>query len=292
MSAGIIWLASYPKSGNTWFRVFLANLRGERETPADINALETDGIASGRSLFDEMVGISAADLREEEIERLRPQVYEHLAAEAEETLFIKIHDAYTRTPDGAPLIPPSVTAGVVYLLRNPLDVAVSYAHHLGCGVEEAIERMADPHHTLCGSPGRLHHQLRQRLGTWSGHVLSWVDAPGLRLHLMRYEEMKRRPMETFQAAARFCGLPEDPVRIERALRLSDFAELQRQEQAHGFYEKPPRAAAFFRRGEVGAWREALTQAQVCRIIRDHGTVMARFGYLDAADRPVGETQPS
>lgn len=59
---GIYWLASYPKSGNTWFRVFLANLRREKSEPVDINQLDTNGIASARELFDKMIGLEGADL--------------------------------------------------------------------------------------------------------------------------------------------------------------------------------------------------------------------------------------
>jgi hypothetical protein len=56
----IIWLASYPKSGNTWLRVVLTNYLRDSAEPADINDLERTHIASGRALFDEIMGISAA----------------------------------------------------------------------------------------------------------------------------------------------------------------------------------------------------------------------------------------
>jgi len=97
---GIYWLASYPKSGNTWFRVFLANLRREKSEPVDINQLNIIGIASARELFDKMTGLKGADLTQKEIERLRPRVYEEMLKEAEESLFLKIHDAYTYTDKG------------------------------------------------------------------------------------------------------------------------------------------------------------------------------------------------
>jgi hypothetical protein len=104
----IIWLASYPKSGNTWFRAFLANFLRQSDEPVEINNL-----------------------------------------------------------GGGP---------------------------------------------IAGSRKRLNNQLRQRLLTWSGHVSSWVDEPDLRVHVMRYEEMKRNPFETFRAAVRFAGLPDDAAR--------------------------------------------------------------------------------
>lgn len=65
--SGIVWLASYPKSGNTWLRVFLANSLRNAETPADINALETGHIASARNLFEELAGVEASDLTSAQI---------------------------------------------------------------------------------------------------------------------------------------------------------------------------------------------------------------------------------
>jgi len=100
MKSGIIWLASYPKSGNIWLWIFLTNLRRDGEEPVNINELDGGPIASARALFDEATGIESSDLTPEEIDRLRPGVYEQLATGANETLFLKVHDAYTYTTDG------------------------------------------------------------------------------------------------------------------------------------------------------------------------------------------------
>jgi len=278
--SGIIWLASYPKSGNTWFRVFLTNLRRETTGPASINALDPIRGAGERAMFEEATGIESSDLTMQEIERLRPMVYEHFARETEETLFVKTHDAYTVISSGRPLFPPDVTAGAMYFMRNPLDLAVSYAHYSGLDPDTIIARMADPDHALCAEPHRLDEQLPQRLHTWNGHVLSWADAPGIRVHILRYEDMKLRPLETFTDAVRFLGLQYDSQRIQKAVALSAFDELQRQEQAHGFRENYLGNRPFFRKGEVGAWRQVLTTAQAKRIVCDHRDVMRRLGYLD------------
>ena len=74
-----IWLASYPKSGNTWLRMLLANL-SSKDTPADINDLpERGGIASARGPFDHLTLIDSGLLTFDEIDALRPRVYEELA---------------------------------------------------------------------------------------------------------------------------------------------------------------------------------------------------------------------
>ncbi len=284
--SGIVWLASYPKSGNTWFRAFLANLRGEPDEPADINQLRTGWIASARDPFDDYAGVESSDLTAGEIDRLRPDVYLRMAADAEETGYHKVHDAYTTLAGGRPLFPPEATRSALYFLRNPLDVAVSYAHHSHRDVEVVIRWMGQRKHCFCAGPRRLHNQLRQRLLTWSGHVESWIEAPGIDVHVMRYEDMRLDGEATFAAAARFAGLPDAPEEIRRALAASAFEELRRQEAERGFGEKNPRAESFFRKGEVGSWREALSDEQAARIVADHRQVMARFGYLDSDGKPV------
>lgn len=282
---GIYWLASYPKSGNTWFRTFLRNLLQDGDVPVDINELHTGSIASARGWLDEVLGFDTAELAADEVERLRPDVY-RWDAQSEETGYHKIHDAYTMTVDGEPLVSREATCGALYLLRNPLDVAPSLANHNHISIDAAIKTMADIDHAIGRSRTGLPDQVRQRLLSWSSHVLSWVDADGLDVHPIRYEDMIERPVSTFTAAARFLQLPDEPARIAKAIRFSEFGELSRQEKERGFRERPPRTRHFFREGRSGGWRETLSADQVAKIIADHGEVMRRFGYLDERGEPV------
>jgi len=282
---GIYWLASYPKSGNTWFRTFLRNLQEDGDEPVDINDLSTGAIASGRGWLDEVLGFDTAELSPDEVERLRPAVY-RWALHEEGVGYHKIHDAYTHTSDGEPLVSREATLGALYILRNPLDVAPSAANHWHCSIDQAIERMGRSDMALARTKKALPDQVRQRLLSWSEHVLSWADARGLNCRVIRYEDMLADPVTTFSEAARFLKLPDDPARVEKAVRFSDFKELARQEAEKGFRERPLHTESFFRQGKSGGWRDKLTVAQVERIIADHGAVMRRFGYLDADGRPV------
>lgn len=284
---GIVWLASYPKSGNTWFRAFLTNLLRNGDEPASINELLNDPIPTGRWAFEEAVGFDSGDLTFEEVDELRPEVCLYHARTAGRTLFCKVHDAYTRLPDGRPLFPAAATVCVLYLIRNPLDVCVSFAHHRGREEYDGTVRlMGDPEARLAGAATASVPQLRQRLLTWSGHVSSWVDAPDLRVHVVRYEDMKSAPEATFRAAARFAGLPDETERVARAVEFSRFDELRRQEERTGFAERSSSAPRFFREGGVGSWRQELTAGQVAALVRDHRDVMARFGYLTLEGRPT------
>jgi hypothetical protein len=282
----IYWLASYPKSGNTWTRAFLTNYWKNADQPADINDFEGGPIASARNLFDEAVGVEASDLTKDEIENLRPRVYQDVAANSKENLYLKVHDAFTYTPGGVPLLPKDVTGGVIYIIRNPLDVVVSFAHHSNRPVEKMIPAMNDPDFAFVNNPRSLQNQLVQKLLTWSGHVLSWVDEPGLNALVIRYEDMHARTEEIFTEVARFAGLEVDAERVRKAIRFSSFDVLQAQEKEHGFGEKMPFSESFFRKGKIGTWREKLSEEQAAQIVAEHGEVMRRFGYLTEDGRIV------
>lgn len=276
----IIWLASYPKSGNTWFRAFLtAILDPEGKTP-DINNLYCTTIASNRQMFDELAGIASSDLTTDEIDHIRPMVYRQNAMESEAILYHKIHDAYIILPDGKPMIPSDVTKAVLYFIRNPLDIAVSFTHHLATSIDRTIQIMNNPEYAFCSTTDRLHYQLRQRIHTWSGHIKSWVDDSGLPLMVLKFEDMLSDAPDVFIKATEFIGLQYNKKQVETALQKCSFEKLQEQEQGKGFQEKSAKAASFFRKGISGDWKHALTHDQIQQIVDAHGEMMERFGYLE------------
>lgn len=283
--SSIIWLASYPKSGNTWLRALLTNYLSPGDEPADINRLGAGRgeHAASRALFDELVGIQASALDRRAITRLRPELYRRFGAASQEDVFVKVHDAWRRTDLGEPMFPADVTRTVIYIVRNPLDIAVSWAHHRGVRVEEAVAQVCDGP-APDDKPRHLGDQLPQYIGAWHRHVHSWVDVSGLRCHLVRFEDLHRDPERTFAHVLDACGLPPDPGLVRKAVAFSDFAELRRQELERGFTERPRNARGeFFRRGEVGAWREGLPVELAARLIECSREMMVRFGYLDESN---------
>lgn len=283
--AGIVMLSSYPKSGNTWFRMFLTNLIIDKEAPASINNIKTHGIAAGREIFDVITGIEASDLTFDEIDNIRPDVYKYIASKSIDTMFMKIHDAYTFLDNGQPLIP-SNGIKAIYIIRNPLDVAVSYSYHCNCSIDKAISDLCDKNCCFYGEIGKLNWHLRQKLLTWSEHVESWVDNSEMSVHVIKYEDMKNNPFETFKNAAIFAGLCYDDDKIKKAIEFSDFKTLNNEEKQKGFKEKRSTDSLFFRKGQIGDWKNYLSEEHVNLIIKEHKKVMKRFGYLDCSGNIV------
>jgi len=274
--AGIWWLASYPKSGNTWLRAFLSALLSGR--PVDINDMPFVGMsADARVPFDETLGIDSADLSPKQVTNLRPRAYEVWATDATRPVHCKVHDAYHLTPAGEPLFPTAATRGAVYVVRDPRAVAVSFAHYVAQSIDETIAWMDHPAAMLGNFPQRLSQRLPARLLRWSAHVESWLAAP-FPVHLVRYEDMSADPHATFTELAAFLGLPSDRETIASAVAATTFSRLQAQEREAGFVEKPNSARAFFREGKTDGWRRSLTPKNAERIVASHGALMRRLGY--------------
>ncbi len=285
-TANIYWLASYPKSGNTWTRAFIANLLHENPDPVDINELFTGSIASSREWVEHALDFDTDEMCLDEVDKLRPTAYRWLSSQLEEPGYHKIHDAYTKLPNGEPLVPVEATKGALCIIRNPLDVAISFANHSNCSIDQSIENMNNPEYAFCKSTKRISNQLRQWLLSWSDHVTSWADAPGLNVKVVRYEDMKQRPLETFTQMATFLELPDDEQSINDALDKCSIDKLQAQEKEKSFKEKAAKSESFFRKGIVGDWQTTLTEQQIENIISNHYQVMQRFGYLDENRQPT------
>jgi aryl sulfotransferase len=279
-TSNLIWLASYPKSGNTWFRILLANLREGRNRPVDINeSLSRQISLLSRESFDDMTMFASGLLERWEIEQLRPAVCTALASECHARIWEKVHYAWTRTQSGEPALGRNSARAAVYLVRDPRDVAVSYAHHLNQSVDATIDLLNSGDAVVCPSGKRQHPGLQGMLNNWSRHVISWLDQKDVPVHAVRYEDLLTDTAAAFAGALRFAGEEVDPHAVERAVSFSTFSELRRQEQEAGFRERSPAASFFFRRGQMGSWREELSDLQAGRIVSQHGETMARLGYL-------------
>ena len=279
MENNIIWLASYPKSGNTWFRSFLTALLNQGEI--DINKMETDGIFSGKEFVESILYLCTDDLRPREFEIFRKIAFTYKAQQTTEKSFVKIHDAYTYSKwDGLPLIPAEGSLVALYIIRNPLDVVLSLANHTGLNIEETIRNFINCEEGAFIKKEKKANQYYQLMGTWAMHASSWMSQKDIPVHIIRYEDMKANAFETFKAAVVQMQLDYSDEAILKAIEASDFKKLKQQEEIKGFKEKAIPSSAFFFKGETGRWKKELTKEQVQKIMTVNESMMKQLGYWD------------
>jgi len=190
---------------------------------------------------------------------VRQRALRLIAASKPGTHFVKTH-CQTVNYMGHDLIPAEVTAGAIYILRNPFDLAPSFARHQSADIDTAIERMMNPE-TMMGSETGI----RDAMGRWDDHVRTWTTAPGLPRHVVRYEDLLARPARVMRGLLEFLSVKPDSAKLARAIKATTFEAMKKQEETLGFRERPAGMQAFFAQGQAGVWREDLSPAQVGRI---------------------------
>lgn len=280
LPTGILWIASYPKSGNTWTRALLNNLLKiiqdeDQDAPQDINRMTEYTIWDiAAKPYEKVIGKPPKDVDRAEIAKARPEVQKMIAERTNGLAMVKTHHALV-LDRGVPAINFAVTSGAIYVVRNPLDVAISFANHLGSSIDRAIKEM---------SIRNLETQVTDKnvyeiYGSWSQHVQSWTQKPHRAIYVMRYEDMLADPREIFGGLARHLLMKPTPEQLDLAIQRSSFEELKKQEEKEGYKEKPETAKRFFRAGKADQWKKKLTRRQIRSIVQDHHEQMARFGYL-------------
>lgn len=269
---GLIWLASYPKSGNTWVRMFLAAYLSDG--PVDLNhGLKGSSYGDLLPQFYNMVSPvphSELDFADQVI--VRPAALAMLVAvyAHEMPYLVKTHHADV-TVDDIALIPPRLTERAVYVVRDPRDVAVGYANHFKCTIDEAIESMNDQNRVIGEG-------LQHMLSTWSAHTYSWMTEERFPVGILKYEELHADTFQRFVNLLKFLEIDVVNAKVHRAIKASSFDEMRRQEKKNGFHESPE-GVTFFRKGKVGGWKDVLTEKQEKRIRTDHMAMMLKLGYV-------------
>jgi len=273
---GILWIASYPKSGNTWMRSLLANLILDEADPLPLKRISEVCPSEPTEIwFRPFVQGKVSDLAPKEVAALRVRAQERAVSLNKNVIPMKTH-SYLGEDCGQPIFSMKATFGAVYIIRDPRDVVISAADHFGISIDEMVEKMIDPLATCAPMPGVIVHELQS---SWSNHVESWTkwNHPGI--FTVRYEDLLADPLDQFSRVARHFGISTDKARVKKAIDFSSFKQLQKMEAEQGFVERSLHSERFFRSGRSGGWRDKLTPDQVARIESDHAVQMKRFAYL-------------
>jgi aryl sulfotransferase len=279
------YLASYPKSGNTWCRVFITELQRlaalqELERFNLNHDLQTGTIASSRHWLDDQLGINCCDLSFAELDPIRGRAGESALLYSEGERFHKVHDAFV-SPDskGRSVVNTQGCQGAVYILRHPEDVVVSLSHFFSWELERCVESLVDSQAALVRSERHGGNQVRQHMGRWDQHVHSWLDQKQIPVLAIRYEDMLANGVKTFTALAQFLGLPDEASLIKTAISNTSIDRLKKMEdEVGGFVEKPKGCERFFRSGRTGEGAEQLTLVQRKKLASQLKSGMVRFGY--------------
>ncbi len=271
----ILWLASYPKSGNTWLRIFLANYLFNLDRPVPIN--EVHRIGMGDSVANAYRKVAKGEFDVHDVRqtlRLRNAVLQAVVNNGAEVNFLKTHNKRGAINE-VELIPRKFTRGAIYVMRDPRDMVFSYARHFGYDVDGASQAICAPMNGAVPDKSVV----TQWFGSWSDHVRSWTRGKGFPLLTLRYEDMQSNPTLAFGRVLKFIGMPVDAARLEKAIRFSSFDEVRKQESEKGFIEKSAVAERFFHSGTSGQWRNDLPPALADRIVVANGETMREFGYI-------------
>lgn len=268
----IYWIASYPKSGNTWTRAFLTSLitgglQGDLDKLKEIIPDENSGKYYQRFLRKPIAAAS-----NQELARIRPVAHRAMADKAQNFLLLKTH-SMVAIHNGTHTVTPQVTAGAIYLLRNPLDVAVSYSDFRNRDIDKTIELMHQSGRELDRPSGGAY----EVVGSWQQNVESWTK-PNKGIVVVRYEDLLDDPKQHFSRIVKFLKMDVSDARVDRAIEDASFDNLKATEQQTGFGEYQNEGKLFFRSGRTGEWRERLSEAQVATIAKRNEGIMKRFGY--------------
>ena len=281
-----VWLASYPKSGNTLLRSMLAAYFFSEDGVYNFDLNKNIRQFPSSRLFERM-GIDITN--ERDVIKNYIKVQESFN-EKEKLQFLKTH-SYLFNIENNPFTNLNNTLGVIYIVRDPRNVVTSYANHSSVSLEHAAKSMIEQY--IYPSDLTSHGSERTTLymGTWSGNYNSWktLKEPG-RYLLIKYEDLINNKDLTFRKVIKFlCMLKGvkfkiDQVKFRNAIETTEFKRMKKLEEEKGFEEaktniKTGEKIPFFNLGANNDWKKILNPAIKKKIEENFKKEMKELGYL-------------
>lgn len=266
----ITWIASFPRSGNTWVRAFITAYANGGEV--EVNSIMQTGDKGGEYYS----GIIKAPIDQWDVNdqiMLKPAAMLRMLEDADDNLLLKTHDCNVEI-SGMALIPPLLTRAAIHVVRDPRDVALSFHNHYDLGSMSAtIDQMLDSQ-TLTRFPDK---GLFVPQFSWPLSVSSWLRELPYPVYTVRYEDLLDDPSRYFGEIVRFLKFDFDQTLLDKSIDSSHFERLQKQEKKQGFREGI--GQQFFHQGQAGRWKKELDSASQKRIIDACQEQMHHLEYL-------------
>ena len=279
----IIWLASYPKSGNTWVRLFLRSYLSRNQKEFNINQKPNDEFKINRFPNNKMLKEMQIDSGNFfEIAKNWITVQEKINLNNRLNI-LKTHNAMC-TIDKSKFTNQDNTLGAVYIVRDPRDVAVSFSHHLGISLTDVVDLMINEEHLISEKDFVLEKKEAGStlVSSWSNHYNSWKNYNLRKILIIKYEDLIKKTFEKFYEIVLYLNKLEkieiDVKRIKRSIELTKFRNLQDLEKKYGF-EETTFSKTFFREGKIGSWKKELNKDLSKKIQKAFEAEMIELGYL-------------
>ena len=276
----IIWLASYPKSGNTWIRSFLCAYLFLDLNKESFSFDELRHIPSfpSKKLFNAH-GVDPKNLQEVAETWIKVQRKINLNKKIN---FLKTHNAsgnynkhYFTDKDN--------TLGAIYIVRDPRDVLVSYSRYIKKNIRETLKLISSDNHIgFLEDYEGVEGEIR---GSWSQHYNSWKNFNIKETIIIKYEDLIEDPFENFLKVINYLNklfkLKVDEEKIKKCIKITNFNNLQNLEKKTGYKEKLTNnlEVPFFNTGKTKQWQKELDQKTINIIEKKFEKEMRELNYI-------------
>ena len=282
----IIWLASYPKSGNTWIRSFLVSLLFTKDGKSNLDSLNMIGQYPLRSQFKNLIKdftnvseIKKSWIKSQEIINLDKKVR-----------FFKTHHAMVSI-DNYNFTNDENTLGVIYIVRDPRNIVSSVKNHYSLDSIEQARDLMFHDEAWTGfekNPENISDKkFPTLLSSWNFNFNSWKQIKKNYL-LIKYENLLKNPFDEFGKIINYLKVVTktrfSESKISEAINSNNFKNLQIQESQGKFKEnmfnKKNEKIKFFDKGPENDWRQNLDPTIAKQIEKKFSKEMSELGYLD------------